>query len=380
MQANHFFDETDVTTLLLMSTYVQDEMAELQSACIAYELSAEGITVSVDSVFDMDITIIVCQMSELENSLAALDRRIAQLEQARSRPEPYRVSQDDALMISVLVSENATIEVDKSYAMLLQNMENQGRRADGVDATQVLDENTISRLKVASFTNIQVGRASRTKPNPYFIAGSVNMTAHTDVLSPNASPGSDTVPPIRRNPHQMASPAQAVWLMQMPNLQPPSGVFDMDTTLVEGDTLEMTRPTSCTAESVNGKGKGKAMDEFFLEEDEMMVLGDTITDDMIYRVDLGNGSSSSMSRQRAKCGICFDDFRVTADPYKSALSATSSADKNKGMEMPCGHKYCLGCASQYLKTELEKQQPMCECAPWMTRRERDSQSKSRRAF
>jgi hypothetical protein len=149
MQANHFFDETDVTTLLLMSTCVQDEMAELQNACIAYELSAEGMTVSVDSVFDIDITIIVCQMSELENSLAALDRRIAQLEQARSRPEPYRVSDDDAILISVLVSENATLEVDKSYARRLQEMMNQGKRVDGVQVNQVLEENTISRLRVS---------------------------------------------------------------------------------------------------------------------------------------------------------------------------------------------------------------------------------------
>jgi hypothetical protein len=149
LQANQFFDETDVTTLLLMSTCVQDEMAELQSACIAYNLCAEGITVSVDSVFELDITVIVCQMSELENSLAALDRRIAQLEQARSRPEPYRVSDDDVALINTMVSENAILEVDKSYARRLQEMENQGRRADGVRAEQVLDENTISRLKVS---------------------------------------------------------------------------------------------------------------------------------------------------------------------------------------------------------------------------------------
>ncbi|KAJ9093595.1 hypothetical protein QFC19_008262 [Naganishia cerealis] len=151
MQANQFFDETDVTTLLLMSTCVQDEMAELHSACIAYQISGEGITDSVDSVFGLDITIIVCQLSELENSLAALDRRIAQLEQARSRPEPYRVSNDDAALIRALVSDNAALEVDKLYAKRLGEMERQGkgRQADGVVANQLFDENTISRLKVS---------------------------------------------------------------------------------------------------------------------------------------------------------------------------------------------------------------------------------------
>ncbi|KAJ9109143.1 hypothetical protein QFC21_000471 [Naganishia friedmannii] len=359
MQANQFFDESDVTTLLLMSTCVQDEMSELQSACIAYELSAEGITVSVDSVFDMDITIIVCQMSELENSLAALDRRIAQLEQARSRPEPYSVSEDDAVLISVLVSENATLEVDKTYARRLQEMENQGRRADGVDASQVLDENYKHMQEFEKMPLIY------RIPNFKFLStlipkGSGGMSSQGEDLEGTVSMGTDILPPIQRKPHQMAGPAQVVWLMQMPNMRLPSGVFDMDKTLVEGDVLEIARSSSQVTVAIKGKGKGKAIDEVFLEEDELMVLGDDLPDDMTYHVDLGDGSSSSISRQRAKCGICFDDFRVTVDPYRSALSATSSVDKNKGLEMPCGHKYCLGCASQYLKTELEKQQPVCE--------------------
>lgn len=172
--------------------------------------------------------------------------------------------------------------------------------------------------------------------------------------------GTDTLPPIRQKPHQVSGPAQAVWHVRVSNIRLPSGVYDLDKTLVEGDTLDMATPSSLTTVSKKGKGKGKAKDEFFLEEDELMILGDDIPDDMTHHLDLGDGSSNSISRQRAKCGICFDDFRVTVDPYRSALAATSSADKNKGLEMPCGHKYCLGCASQYLKTELEKQQPVCE--------------------
>jgi hypothetical protein len=175
------------------------------------------------------------------------------------------------------------------------------------------------------------------------------------------SPDTDILPPIRRKPHQMAGTAQAVWLMQMPNTRLPSGVFDMDQTLVDGDTLDMVRPAVQATVSIKSKGKGKAKDEVFLDADELTILGEDLSNEMTYHVDLGDGSSSSIARQRAKCGICFDDFRVTADPYKSALSATSSVEKNKGLEMPsCGHKYCLGCASQYLKTELEKQQPACE--------------------
>ncbi|KAJ9128128.1 hypothetical protein QFC24_000420 [Naganishia onofrii] len=324
MQANQFFDETDVTTLLLMSTCVQDEMAELQNACIAYELSAEGMTVSVDSVFDIDITTVVCQMSELENSLAALDRRIAQLEQARSRPEPYRVSDDDAILISVLVSENATLEVDKSYARRLQEMMNQGKRVDGVQVNQVLEENTISRLRYQHMQEFEKMPLTYTVPNFNFLS----------TLIPK---GNDA------------------------QLRLPSGVFDTDQTLVDGDTLDMVRPAVQATVSIKSKGKGKAKDEVFLDADELTILGEDLSDEMTYHVDLGDGSSSSIARQRAKCGICFDDFRVTADPYKSALSATSSVEKNKGLEMPsCGHKYCLGCASQYLKTELEKQQPACE--------------------
>lgn len=154
MEINIFFDETDVTTLLVMSTCVQDEMIELESARMAYELSADGFDSAVDSVFSMDLTVVLCQMIELQNSLEALDRRIAQLEQARERPEPYRVSNEDQALIRELVTENADMEVDHAYAGRLQQMENQGTRVDvGLTAQVLLDKNTISRMKVSTSLN-----------------------------------------------------------------------------------------------------------------------------------------------------------------------------------------------------------------------------------
>jgi hypothetical protein len=165
MEVNIFIDETDVATLLLMSTCVQDEMTELESARVAYELSIEfdDIHAAVDSVFTMDITIVLCQMIELQNSLEALDRRIAQLEQARARPEPYRVSGEDQALIRELVVAKADVEVDRVYAQRLQEMENKGQRVgDGLAVEQVFDANTISRMKVCG---TRASRNRRSNPS-----------------------------------------------------------------------------------------------------------------------------------------------------------------------------------------------------------------------
>lgn len=152
MDVDNFFDETDVATLQLMSTCIQDEMAELESARLAYDLSADSIDAGVDSVFTMDITFIICQSIELTNSLEALDRRIAQLEQARSRPEPYRVSNEDQILIKTLVSENAEREIDHAYALKLQEMMNKGTVVNlTLSVERLLDGNTISRLRVCPF-------------------------------------------------------------------------------------------------------------------------------------------------------------------------------------------------------------------------------------
>lgn len=151
MEVNIFIDETDVATLLLMSTCVQDEMTELDSARVAYELSIDDVDAAVDSVFTMEITVVLCQMIALQTSLEALDRRIAQLEQARARarPEPYRVSGEDQALIRELVTVNADVEVDRVYAQRLQEMENKGQRVgDGLGVEQVFDVSTISRMKV----------------------------------------------------------------------------------------------------------------------------------------------------------------------------------------------------------------------------------------
>lgn len=150
MEVNIFIDETDVPTLLLMLTCVRDEMSELESARVAYELSIDEVHAAVGSVFTMDITVVLCQMIELQNSMEALDRRIAQLEQARARPEPYRVSQQDQALIKELVTENAEVEVDHVYARRLQEMENKGQRVgDGLVLNQLFDANAISRMKVS---------------------------------------------------------------------------------------------------------------------------------------------------------------------------------------------------------------------------------------
>jgi hypothetical protein len=152
MEVDNFFDETDVATLLLMSTCIQDEMVELESARLAYELSADVMETGVDSVFTMDITFIVCQSIELANSLESLDRRIAQLEQARSRPQPYRTSNEDQELIKTLVSENAAREIDHAYAMKLQEMMDKGTVINmTLSVEQLIDGNTISRMRVCCF-------------------------------------------------------------------------------------------------------------------------------------------------------------------------------------------------------------------------------------
>lgn len=134
-----------------MSTCIQDEIAELESARLAYDLSAESIDTGVDSVFTVDITFIVCQSIELLNSLEASDRRIAQLEQARNRPEPYRVSHEDQTLIKTLVFKNAEREVDHAYAVKLQEIINKGTGGSTLSVEQLLDGNTISRLKVCLY-------------------------------------------------------------------------------------------------------------------------------------------------------------------------------------------------------------------------------------
>jgi hypothetical protein len=152
MEVDNFFDETDVATLLLMSTCIQDEMVELESARLTYELSADVMETGVDSVFTMDITFIVCQSIELANSLESLDRRIAQLEQARSRPQPYRTSNEDQELIKTLVSENAAREIDHAYAMKLQEMMDKGTVINmTLSVEQLIDGNTISRMRVCCF-------------------------------------------------------------------------------------------------------------------------------------------------------------------------------------------------------------------------------------
>lgn len=171
MDVDNFFDETDVATLLLMSTCIQDEMAELDSARLANDLSAESIDTGVDSVFSMDITFVICQSIELMNSLEALDRRIAQLEQARSRPEPYRVSNEDQALIKSLVSENAEREIDHAYAMKLQEMLNKGTVVNmTLSVEQLLDGNTISRMKVS------LSRRETSSSNPQSSRISTNTT------------------------------------------------------------------------------------------------------------------------------------------------------------------------------------------------------------
>lgn len=132
----------------------------------------------------------------------------------------------------------------------------------------------------------------------------------------------------------------------------PRGVFDLDQTLTDDNVIELTKRSSSIKPSSKGKGKGKATDED--DEDEEEQNDATVCEDLSMQL----FQSLSMPQYRAvpaaQCGICFDDFRVAENPYLASISATSSVDRNKGLRLQCGHQYCLGCASQYLKTELEK--------------------------
>ncbi|KAJ9095776.1 hypothetical protein QFC20_006571 [Naganishia adeliensis] len=366
MEVNIFIDETDVATLLLMSTCVQDEMTELDSARVAYELSIDDVDAAVDSEFTMEITVVLCQMIELQNSLEALDRRIAQLEQARARPEPYRVSGEDQALIRELVTVNADIDVDRVYAQRLQEMENKGQRVgDGLGVEQVFDMNTISRMKyqhTQEFEKMSIvfDIPFLRKLNPEGLS-SVKVTLGKAVQKNNSQDVTKVskdgpVPPMRRKPgHQFEAsrfPAQAVFRMDIQTPRP-AGVFDLDQTLTGDDVLELTSPRATMENPSKGKGKAPAIKVDDVDVDQTdFTLCDNSSEHAALQ--LAYSYAASAHQKPAQCGICFDDFRITENPYKASISATSSSDRNKGLQLACGHRYCLGCASQYLKTELEK--------------------------
>lgn len=134
----------------------------------------------------------------------------------------------------------------------------------------------------------------------------------------------------------------------------PAGVFDLDQTLIRNDALEMTK-SHWGPKGSSGKGKGKAS-AFEMEDDDPEQTDITLCDKSSEQAafDLAFAYAAAVHQKPAQCGICFDEFRITENPYKASVSPTSSSDKKKGLQLPCDHRYCLGCASQYIKTELEK--------------------------
>lgn len=139
----------------------------------------------------------------------------------------------------------------------------------------------------------------------------------------------------------------------------PSGVFDVNRTMTGDDVLEMTSRSHLTKTSAKRKGKGKSKaDAIEVDDDDLeqtdATLCDKSSEQLAIQLAYSYAASSHQHKAPAQCGICFDDFRITENPYRASISATSSSDRNKGLQLPCGHRYCLGCASQYLKTELEK--------------------------
>lgn len=150
-------------------------------------------------------------------------------------------------------------------------------------------------------------------------------------------------------------PAQSVYLLGIPNPRP-KGVFDIDQAVNHEEAIEMSRESSFIKLSAKGKGKGKAMDEHDdTDQVQLEGLSDINTSEELSMQLFHSLTMPEYSaKTKAHCGICFDEFRITENPYLAAISATSSADRNKGLRLPCKHQYCLGCASQYLKTELEK--------------------------
>lgn len=143
---------------------------------------------------------------------------------------------------------------------------------------------------------------------------------------------------------------RSVYLLGMP--PHPPGVFDLDQTLTEEGVIELSKGVGVARPSSKGKGKGKAMDE---DVDMDQQQDDTAaSEDLAMQMFQIANAPQCRSRPIAQCGICFDEFRIAENPYLASVSATSSADRNKGLRLPCGHQYCLGCASLYLKTELEK--------------------------
>lgn len=145
---------------------------------------------------------------------------------------------------------------------------------------------------------------------------------------------------------------QSVYLLGMP--PHPPGVYDLDQNLTEEHVIELSKGVGVVRPSFKGKGKGKgkATDEDWDMDQEQ---DDTAaSEDLAMQMFQIANAPQCQSKPIAQCGICFDDFRIAENPYLASVSATSSADRNKGLRLSCGHQYCLGCASQYLKTELEK--------------------------
>lgn len=161
---------------------------------------------------------------------------------------------------------------------------------------------------------------------------------------------------MRRKPgdqfQSSSFPAQAVFRMNIQTPRP-AGVFDLDQPMTEGDVLELTSRQATTKKPFKGKGKAPAAegDDDDLEQTDI-TLCDTSSEQLALQ--LAYSYAASARQKPAECGICFEEFRVTENPFKASISATSSSDRNKGLQLPCEHRYCLGCASQYLKTELDK--------------------------
>lgn len=54
-----------------------------------------------------------------------------------------------------------------------------------------------------------------------------------------------------------------------------------------------------------------------------------------------------------ECGICFDNFHPTSNPFMSSNSAASSNQVPYGLRLSkCGHGYCLADLTTYLKNKL----------------------------
>ena len=122
---------------------------------------------------------------------------------------------------------------------------------------------------------------------------------------------------------------------------------------------------ACSAEYLDSRSQGKATEQVEPEPSSAAALGGTPGASpflssstsplnahslLPFHPPISNLSTSSPYR---KCGICLEPCRPVSNPYKSATGAASSSQVPFGIQLRCGHSYCVQDATTYIASRLD---------------------------